>query len=133
VSARLVLLISYVISAASSAVGGVLLAALQGLASPSFSYWIQSGEFVFIAILGGAAYPVGAFVGAFIFEGVRIYASAFANDIWELILGLVIVVIILLAPRGVVGLAVQMAAKSKGVSQSDTTGLVAPAAGDSRR
>jgi ABC-type branched-subunit amino acid transport system permease subunit len=136
VSARLVLLISYVISAASSAVGGVLLAALQGLASPSFSYWIQSGEFVFIAILGGAAYPVGAFVGAFIFEGVRIYASAFANDIWELILGLVIVVIILFAPRGVVGLAVQMAAKSKGVSQSDTTGLVgrvAPAAGDSRQ
>jgi branched-chain amino acid transport system permease protein len=130
-----VLLISYVISAASSAAGGVLLAALQGLASPSFSYWIQSGEFVFIAILGGAAYPVGAFVGAFIFEGVRIYASAFANDIWELILGLVIVVIILSAPRGVVGLAVQMATKSKGVSQSDTTGLVggvAPA-GDSRQ
>ena len=60
VSARLVLLIGYVVSAASSAVGGVLLAALQGLASPSFSYWIQSGEFVFIAILGGAAYPVGA-------------------------------------------------------------------------
>jgi len=107
VSARRVLLVSYVISAVSCGAGGVLLAALQGLASPSFSYWIQSGEFVFIAILGGAAHPVGAFVGALIYEGVRIYASAFASDIWELILGLVIVGIILFAPRGLVGLVFQ--------------------------
>ncbi len=107
VSARLVLLIGYVVSAVTGAIGGVLLAALQGLASPSFSYWIQSGEFVFIAILGGSAFPAGAFVGALVYEGVRIYAAAFANDIWELVLGLVIIGIILFAPRGLVGLAVE--------------------------
>jgi ABC-type branched-subunit amino acid transport system permease subunit len=107
VSARFVLLIGYVISAVTGAAGGVLLAALQGLASPSFSYWIQSGEFVFIAVLGGGAHPIGAFLGALIFEGVRIYASAFANDVWELILGVVIIGIILFAPRGIAGLAVE--------------------------
>ena len=99
--------IGYVISAVTGAAGGVLLAALQGLASPSFSYWIQSGEFVFIAVLGGGAHPIGAFLGALIFEGVRIYASAFANDVWELILGVVIIGIILFAPRGIAGLAVE--------------------------
>jgi ABC-type branched-subunit amino acid transport system permease subunit len=123
VSARFVLLISYVISAASGAAGGVLLAALQGLASPSFSYWIQSGEFVFIAILGGAAYPVGAFVGALVYEGVRIYASAFANDIWELILGLVIVGIILFAPRGLVGLISQPFAGRSHPMPTDDAGV----------
>ena len=120
VSARSVLLVGYVISAITGAAGGVLLAALQGLASPSFSYWIQSGEFVFISILGGGGYPVGAFVGALIYEGVRIYASAFANDVWELILGLVIVGIILFAPRGVVGLATELFA-TRGRSRTDAS------------
>jgi branched-chain amino acid transport system permease protein len=104
VSARFVLLVGYVLSAITGAAGGVLLAAMQGLASPSFAYWIQSGEFVFISILGGSAYPIGALVGGLIYEGVRIYASAFAQDTWELILGLVVICIILFAPRGVVGL-----------------------------
>jgi branched-chain amino acid transport system permease protein len=132
VSARAVLLISYVISAASGAAGGVLLAALQGLASPSFSYWIQSGEFVFIAILGGSAYPVGAFVGALVYEGIHIYASAFANDIWELILGLVIVAIILFAPRGIVGLGVKILTRFTRLPRPDTTNLagMASVAGD---
>ncbi|MEW6768402.1 MAG: branched-chain amino acid ABC transporter permease [Pseudomonadota bacterium] len=103
-SARRVLLVGYIFSAITGAIGGVLLAALQGLASPSFAYWIQSGEFVFISILGGASYPIGAFVGALVFEGVKIYASAFATDVWELILGVVIIAIILFAPRGGVGL-----------------------------
>ncbi len=132
VSARFVLLIGYVISAVSGAAGGVLLAALQGLASPSFSYWIQSGEFVFIAILGGAAYPIGAFVGALIYEGVRIYASAFATDVWELILGLVIVAIILFAPRGVAGLVFEAFTRRERMPAADDDGAiyVAPAAGE---
>jgi branched-chain amino acid transport system permease protein len=132
-SARSVLLTGYVISAISTAGGGVLLASLQGLASPSFSYWIQSGEFVFIAILGGAAYPVGAFVGALIYEGVRIYAVAFATDVWELILGLVIIVIILFAPRGAVGLIFQAFARRVPVLPADEkNGIrdVASAAGE---
>jgi ABC-type branched-subunit amino acid transport system permease subunit len=116
VSARGVLLVGYVISAIVGGFGGVLLAALQGLASPSFSYWIQSGEFVFIAILGGGAYPLGAFVGALIYEGVRIYAAAFAHDVWELILGIVIIGIILFAPKGVVGLVADIAERRRNKS-----------------
>jgi len=136
VSARSVLLISYVISAVTGAVGGVLLAALQELASPSFSYWIQSGEFVFIAILGGAAHPIGAFAGALVYEGVQIYASAFATDVWELILGLVIVGIILFAPRGLVGLAYETFAGRARKAPADDSGAiydVAPAAGEQRQ
>jgi ABC-type branched-subunit amino acid transport system permease subunit len=31
-------------------------------------YWLRSGEFVFIAILGGSGHALGAFVGALLYE-----------------------------------------------------------------
>jgi branched-chain amino acid transport system permease protein len=133
VSARFVLLVGYVISAVTGGLGGVLLASLQGLASPSFAYWIQSGEFVFISILGGAASPIGAFVGALVYEGVRIYASAFANDVWELVLGLVIVGIILFAPRGLVGLAEETLTRRTPRAPVDDTAALAKAAAAAER
>ena len=103
-SARGVLLVAYVISAGLAGLGGTLLALVQGHVTPELSYWVRSGEFVFIAILGGAASVAGPFVGAIVYELVRAYASAFAADIWQMILGGFLLVIILFASRGLVGL-----------------------------
>ncbi len=103
-SARGVLLVAYVISAGLAGLGGVLLALVQGHVTPELSYWVRSGEFVFIAILGGAASVAGPFVGAIVYELVRAYASAFAADVWQMILGGFLLVIILFASRGLVGL-----------------------------
>ena len=99
VSARRVLLIGYVISAALGGIGGVLVAVAQQIATPEFAYWTKSGEFVFIAILGGTANALGAFAGAAVFELVRFYASAKLANTWQLILGLVLIAIILFAPE----------------------------------
>jgi branched-chain amino acid transport system permease protein len=38
------------------------------------------------------------------FEGVRFYAAAHLADTWQLILGVVLIVIILYAPNGLIGL-----------------------------
>jgi len=103
-SARGVLLVAYVVSAGLAGLGGVLLALVQGHVTPELSYWVRSGEFVFIAILGGAASVAGPFVGAIVYELVRAYASAFAADVWQMILGGFLLVIILFASRGLVGL-----------------------------
>jgi branched-chain amino acid transport system permease protein len=43
-------------------------------------------------------------VGALVYEIVRIYASAFAADIWQLLLGVFLLVIILFAPGGIMGI-----------------------------
>ena len=67
-SARRVLLIGYVISAMLGGIGGTLVAIIQQIATPEFGYWTKSGEFVFIAILGGGAHAFGAFAGAAMFE-----------------------------------------------------------------
>jgi ABC-type branched-subunit amino acid transport system permease subunit len=103
-SARRVLLVGYVISAFLGGIGGTLVAVIQQIATPEFGFWTKSGEFVFIAILGGGAHAFGAFAGAAMFECVRFYAAAHLADSWQLILGFVLIVIILYAPNGLIGL-----------------------------
>ena len=103
-SARNVLLLGYVISAVLAGTGGVLLAVIQGLVTPEYGYWIRSGEFVFIAVLGGAGHVIGAFAGSLVYELVRTYAAAFAADIWQMVLGAVLLLVILFAPKGLVGM-----------------------------
>jgi branched-chain amino acid transport system permease protein len=103
-SARRVLLIGYVISALLGGIGGTLVSIIQQIATPEFGFWTKSGEFVFIAILGGGAHAFGAFAGAAMFECVRFYAAAHLADSWQLILGVVLIVIILYAPNGLIGL-----------------------------
>ena len=103
-SARRVLLVGYVFSAFLGGIGGALVAIIQQIATPEFGFWTKSGEFVFIAILGGGAHAFGAFAGAAMFEAVRFYAAAHLANAWQLILGVVLIVIILYAPGGLIGL-----------------------------
>ena len=104
VSSRRVLLAGYVVSAALCGLGGALMASAQGIVTPEYAWWVRSGEFVFIAILGGAGSVQGALVGALAYESVKTYAAAFAADIWQLVLGVVLLAVILFAPRGMAGL-----------------------------
>ena len=104
VSSRRILLAGYVVSAALCGLGGALMATAQGVVTPEYAWWVRSGEFVFIAILGGAGSVHGALVGALAYEAVKTYAAAFAADIWQLVLGVVLLAVILFAPKGMAGL-----------------------------
>jgi branched-chain amino acid transport system permease protein len=104
ISARRVLLVAYVSSALLAGLGGALMAAIQGIATPDYSYWVRSGEFVFIAILGGSGHVLGAVAGSFAFEFIRDTAAAYVGDAWQLTLGAVLLVVILFAPKGIAGL-----------------------------
>ncbi|WP_299361506.1 branched-chain amino acid ABC transporter permease [uncultured Paracoccus sp.] len=103
-SPRHVMLSGYVLSAVLCGVGGVLMGLSQGVVTPDFAWWVRSGEMVFIAVLGGAGSVAGALLGAIVYEMVRIYASAFAGDIWQMLLGGFLLIIILFAPGGLVGM-----------------------------
>ena len=113
VSARRVLLGAYVASAVLCGVGGAITALVQGVTTPEFAFWTRSGEFVFIAILGGAGHVAGAFVGAVIFEGLRNGAAVVFSDAWQLVLGVALLVIVIYAPEGVCGLAARRLAKPR--------------------
>ena len=111
VSPRATLLKGYVLSAVLCGTGGAMMAAAQGIVTPSYVYWIRSGEMVFIAVLGGAGSIAGALAGSIAYEVVRSYAAAFAADIWQLVLGAFLLVIILFAPGGLVGIYAGLAAR----------------------
>ena len=104
ISARHTLLIGYVLSAGLCGLGGAIMAVAQGVVTPEYAFWTRSGELVFIAILGGAGSVGGAFVGALVYELVRNYAAAFAADIWQMVLGVVLLAVILFAAHGLVGI-----------------------------
>ncbi|MEY8828279.1 branched-chain amino acid ABC transporter permease [Sedimentitalea sp. XS_ASV28] len=120
-SPRRVLLSGYMLSAALCGVGGSLMALTQGVVTPEYVWWVRSAEMVFIAVLGGAGSVRGAFIGALIYEVVRIYASAFAGDVWQLLLGSFLLVIILFAPGGIMGIADTLIGHRKMSSQRPGT------------
>lgn len=105
ISAKRMLLYGYVLSAGLAGVGGVLTAVAQGVVTPEYAFWVRSGEFVFIAVLGGAGHVVGAFAGALVYEAIRLYVAAFAADVWQLLLGSMLLIIIMFASEGLVGIA----------------------------
>ena len=119
VSPQRALLTGYVLSAALCGVGGVIMGIVQGVVTPEFAWWIRSGEMVFIAVLGGAGSVAGAFVGAAIYEIVRTYASAFAGDIWQMLLGGFLLVIVIFAPKGVIGIYDATLARLTGTRAND--------------
>ena len=105
ISARRVFWGGYVLSAGMCGLGGSLFALTQGLVTPDMGYWVRSGEIVFIAILGGSGHAIGAFIGAFVFEFVKLYAAALLTGAWQLVLGVVLIVMVFAAPGGLYGIA----------------------------
>lgn len=104
VSAKHVFWGGYVVSATLCSLGGSLFALAQGLVTPEMGYWVRSGEIVFIAVLGGSGHAIGAFIGAFVFEFVKLYAAALLTGAWQMVLGVVLLVMVFAAPTGLVGL-----------------------------
>lgn len=103
-SARLILWQAYVLSALLVGLSGALFAMVQGLVTPDIGAWLHSGEYVFIAVLGGSGHAIGAFLGAAVFETVKLFAAAYMTGIWQMLLGLTLIFVIILAPDGIVGL-----------------------------
>jgi len=99
-SVRRVIYVTYVVSGALGGVAGVLAAFTVGHIVPEYSFWIQSGEFVFIALLGGFETVPGPLIGAVAFEFIRSYASKYFPNEWQMVLGIIMLAIILFRPGG---------------------------------
>ncbi len=91
---------TYVLAGALGGLGGALVAVTVGHIAPDLAYWTASGEFIFIALLGGSGSVFAPFIGATVFEMVRNYAFKLSPYTWQMLLGSVLLVIILFAPGG---------------------------------
>ena len=100
-SAEKAIHIKYVISGLLAGMGGVIMALTVGHVDPdSMVYWTVSGDFVFITILAGTGNVGATFIGALVYELLRTYAFAYAPEIWQLILGGSLLLIIMFLPDG---------------------------------
>ena len=94
--------IAFLISGTFTGIAGILWVPLNGLTTPDVLYWTFSGEIVFAALLGGFRNFTGPIVGGLVFTYLRTYAVA-TTEYWQLLLGVVLVLLVMLLPTGIVG------------------------------
>ena len=112
-SASHAILASYIISGAISGIGGALVAYLVGQVSPELAYWVASGDFVFVAVLGGTGSVFAPWIGSVMFELVKNYAVKFSPSTWQLTLGVFLLLVIYFQPQGLWGLLTRRRAKPR--------------------
>jgi branched-chain amino acid transport system permease protein len=98
ISVTRVRLIAYTIAGSLGGLAGWLLGVHSDFVSPAFMDWRNSGELLVMVILGGAATPEGAALGAVLFVIVE-EASSGITDHWRLIVGPATVLFVLLRRR----------------------------------
>jgi branched-chain amino acid transport system permease protein len=94
--------VAFVVSGAFTGLAGALWVPLNGLTTPDIVYWTFSGKIVFMAVLGGFRTFTGPIVGAVLFNYLETYAVGH-TVYWQLVLGVVLVILVLVMPQGVVG------------------------------
>ncbi len=97
-------LIAFVISAMFGAAGGVILGFRIGLADPELVYWTQSGQLVFMTVLGGFSNFFGPIIGALAFTLLQDQLQSL-TEYWRFVLGVVLAALVIGCPEGVTGLA----------------------------
>jgi hypothetical protein len=100
-------LAAFVISAAFGAVGGAILGFRVGLADPELVYWTQSGQLVFMAVLGGFSNFFGPIVGALTFTLLQDQLQSL-TEYWRFVLGAILALIVIGFPEGIAGLAADL-------------------------
>ncbi len=101
---------AYAFAAAIAAVAGILLTWLNGQISPGTAGIGPVIDILVIAVIGGLGHPIGPFIGALIYVVLRTFALdvlvavGMAGERFQLLIGLVFLLIVLFSPDGVLGL-----------------------------
>lgn len=86
-----------------TAFAGTLNALLFNFTSPQDLHWILSGDFVIMIVLGGMRSFFGPLLGVVIFVVAQDYLSSVTGN-WMTLIGMMFVLIVLLFPKGVLGI-----------------------------
>jgi branched-chain amino acid transport system permease protein len=100
--------VAFFISGTFTGLAGALWVPLNGLTTPDIMHWTFSGEIVFMTVLGGFRTFTGPIIGAVVFNYLKTYAVGF-TVYWQLLLGVILVVLVLALPTGIVGTAGRLA------------------------
>ena len=99
--------VAFLISGVYTGLAGALWVPLNGLTTPDILHWTFSGKIVFFTVLGGFQTFFGPIVGAVIYNYLETYAVGH-TVYWQMVLGIVLVVLVLALPAGIVGTATRL-------------------------
>jgi branched-chain amino acid transport system permease protein len=96
-------LAAYVIAGGLGGLSGFLLANLTEFVAPTYMSWQQSGELLVMVILGGSGSLDGAILGSVVYLVAEEWLSGVIEN-WQLIFGPLLVLVVLFAHGGLIGL-----------------------------
>ncbi len=96
-------LVCFVISGTICGLAGALLANNTDFVSPAVMYWTRSGDLMVMVILGGMGTLFGPVIGAIVFLVLEELLSQI-TEYWALIMGPLLLLIVLFARGGIMGL-----------------------------
>jgi branched-chain amino acid transport system permease protein len=105
---------AYALSGLIAAVGGILLAWYNAMMTPGSvgTGWLIN--ILVIAVLGGLKHPLGAFLGGLVFVLLQTFAiDVIDRERFNLVIGLVFLLIVLFSPDGLLGLWAKLQARLK--------------------
>lgn len=94
------ILVTFMLAAGLAGLGGALQALAVGHIDPALAYWTTSGEFVFIALLSGIGSVFAPLGGAILIELIKTYANKYSPYTWQMVLGVIMLLIVLFLPGG---------------------------------
>lgn len=97
-------LICFVVSSSIASVGGVILALFTSGAYPEWAFWAQSGEAIFMIMLGGLNVFLGPILGAVALRILNDVVQMYTSHT-EIVIGLVIMFVVLGLRRGILDFA----------------------------
>lgn len=93
----------YVLAGVMSGLAGALMANFSDFISPDLLHWFRSGELMFMVILGGSGTLLGPVFGTAIYMLLEEFMSRFWT-FWQLPFGILLILVVLYARGGLVGL-----------------------------
>ncbi|MCA1959878.1 MAG: branched-chain amino acid ABC transporter permease [Desulfomonile sp.] len=106
---------NFIIAGSFAGLAGGLLTELNRFAQTEFLHWSKSAEPILASLVGGMFSLAGPAIGAAVLMFLKIVLQQFHQalvEIWAIVLGLVLLVVVLFAPDGMIGFFQRMHGKS---------------------
>ena len=99
------------VTGSSGGENGLMALYMRGM-FPESAFWTQSGQVLIMVLLGGMHVFIGPLVGAATLYMLEVFIGQY-TQYWQLVLGLILLVIVLVSPEGVAGLLGRLAMRGK--------------------
>jgi branched-chain amino acid transport system permease protein len=100
-------LVAYVIAGTIGGLSGFLLANATEFVSPAYMSWQRSGELIVMVLLGGMGSLHGAIIGTAAFLLLEVWLAGITEH-WKMIFGPLLVLIVVFARGGLIGVAAEL-------------------------